>query len=241
MANHQRSEAIRRAASTTGASETHAMIFRTRFEVLASILSTVGLVSALSGCGSSPTESVRQLETDSEVQDGSVVDLAAPEDATLAPDASRVWIAQGRARASIRASTRERLPAENATFPPGADHHEALVAVEVDDAGRCLYTLTDSALYRESFAPPFSQSAPGDLVRLSLTEGLVPPLLAPEEITRDVKVIDAQWCAVLTTRRILVVQSLPQSLEVRSHTTELLTAMPLRARPPDPAFKSSVV
>jgi hypothetical protein len=212
------------------------MLFRSQLESHGQLLCTVALVLALNGCGSSAAGPVPELVTDSETQDGAVVDLAAPNDATSDPDSSRAWIAEGRVRASIRASTRQRIPEESAMFPPDADHHEALVAVEVDDAGHFLYTLTDSALYRESFAPPFSQSAPGDLVRLPLTEGLEPPLIAPEEITRDVKVIDAEWCAVMTSRRILVVASLPQSLEVRGHTTELLTAMPLRARPPDPAF-----
>jgi hypothetical protein len=187
------------------------------------------------GCAPTSSNAVAALATESDVLDGSVLDLAAAEDATADPDGARIWIAEGRVRAAVRASTRERMISEDETFPAGARHKEKVEAVEVDDAGRLLYTLTDTALYRESFDAPHSQSAPGDLVRLDLTKVLDPPLHSPEEYPRDVKVAGPGLCAVMTTRRIVLVSSLPDGIEVLSQAKELLDA-PLRARPPDPAF-----
>jgi hypothetical protein len=171
-----------------------------------------------------PARSQVLLTTESESQDGEVRDLATPELSSAPLDARRVWIAEGRVRAALRLADRERMPLEDRVFPLPDTRNQDVRALAVDGEAELLYTLTDHHLYRESFGAPWSQRGPGDQRDL--------PLPTPEPAL-DVQVIARGWCAVLTARRILVVESAPQGLVVRGTTPE---TFPLSTGGADPAF-----
>src|SRR5688572_19882434 len=59
------------------------------------------------------------LTTDAtnELQDGEGLDFVGERDVGLVPSLNRVWIAQGRVRAALQASTGQRLHGEDVVFP----------------------------------------------------------------------------------------------------------------------------
>jgi len=116
-------------------------------------------LAAALGAGMAGAQSML-LPTKSENWDGTTRDIAAQRNPNGDPQ-KRAWIAQGRARMAIQMTTRARMNDEDRVFTKTSESYpfsaptvrERIVAVEVNedrlDGVPYLYTLTESALYRE--------------------------------------------------------------------------------------------
>jgi hypothetical protein len=107
---------------------------------------SLSLLASGARAGAAPSQQPVSFTTQADVLDGKTFDIAGPKDLETHPTTKRVWLAQGRARLALRASTRERLPSETRTFnsfdAPAFDHKEQVKAVEYGDLYKRLYTLT---------------------------------------------------------------------------------------------------
>jgi hypothetical protein len=196
---------------------------------------------AVSGCGGhAPSPTALVTESNGEVHDGTLADMALPTDAAVQPDDARGWIAQGRVRAAIRMSDGRRMDAENEQFSAASGSAELVTAIALDEAEQRLYTLTDGALYREDLAGPSTSDPgtqctpahPGNRVSYEFASTFhdpIAPALLPDEQLLDVKRIpraDGQGGAgtrllVLTSHRMLVVSSDSAGLTLQSQCLEL--------------------
>ncbi len=118
-----------------------------------------------------------------EVLDGEVADIAGPADisSTSIPAADyRVWVAQGRERVALRATTRERMETRSDFMAFDGVHREQPIAVEYANLSKRLYTLTRdviegpnvsqkvrSCLYVENVANP---TAPVQIAAISFVD-----------------------------------------------------------------------
>lgn len=150
-----------------------------------------------------------QLQTLSENLDGVVEDIAGPR-TFVDPAISRIWVAKGRVRASLRMSDRVRVHAEDKTFSSGAasaGNPETIVALDFNDANGRLYTLTQAGIYREETAVGgYGQPNPGGMSFLDFSNGSTPlgEHLEPGETFQDVKVWpDSTRVFLLTSHRII--------------------------------------
>ena len=181
------------------------------------------------------------LTTLAEVQDGMVQDIAGQSDASGDPYAARVWLAQGRVRWAIRAADRQRKIDENLVFDdvnPGSN--EQILAIELDENRQQIWTLTESAIYRETYASPYSPSQPLLECHLELAcmhtcppppaSCLLEHHMQSWEEPIDLKVWHGgpgsiDWVFVLTTKRIIAIRSdtslNPAVLEYHSSAIEL--------------------
>lgn len=198
-----------------------------------------------------------QMVLTSEVNDGFPQDIAAWPDASTNPSTRRAWVCQGRSRAAFNLGTLQREFGEEATFssvaPPRREYPRA-VEVQVGvptnpndgqmEPSDKLWTLTDSALYREEIEPggtttdrihlPFEFTQPGspppDYPSLPFPWTIV-TLLEDEELM-DIKVHTGPTFAddrviVLTTYRVLIVEEVDgfpgpnRTLQVTAQITDL--------------------
>ncbi len=212
-----------------------ALRLRGRITLLAAGLLAVAFV------GRSATAQAVQLPTVAEVQDGKVLDLAGQSDATGDPYAARVWLAQGRVRWAIRAADRQRMHSEDMVFySVDPEVNEQILAIEVDEDRQQVWTLTESALYRETYATPNGPGSPllECYLELACMHTCPPPPsscnmvhhMQPWEEPVDLKVWHGgpgsiDWVFVLTTKRIVVIRSdsslTPAVLEYHSSAPEL--------------------
>ena len=104
-----------------------------------------------------------QLVTDFELKDGPIHDLAGQGNASTLADTKRIWLAQGRVRAALRASDGKRILTEDRKFTDSGVQAKP-VSIEVDDQRQLLYTLTDEKfLYREDISTASSPLLTGTL------------------------------------------------------------------------------
>lgn len=204
-------------------------ICRRRISIVAAVVAYVWLVCSVARA----QQPIPPLEIEFEIQDGTVEDIAAQHDALTGAAAKRAWLAQGRVRAAFGLSDRLRKFSEDRTFSLTTNGpHERLLAIEVDDTSERIYTLTDKALYRESFSSPFSPSSPGLLGWIDLTGFITPSGWGGQDPLLDVKVSPLQDARVfvLTTKRILVISDSATSgsgaLSVVSSADELFNQGP---------------
>ncbi len=167
-----------------------------------------------------------QLPHTYEKQDGQVEDLAGSPGFGDMSASKRVWIAQGRVRASMRASDRVRLHGEDRTFDAALTGvHERLIAVEVDETNNQLFTLTDHALYREDISNPSNPTGLTSLVLdTTLAQYFVPPAQGgpSADEPRDLKIYaSGHRVFVLTRWRILSIESTTSGLALRGSADEL--------------------
>ena len=164
-------------------------------------------------------------------RDGLPEDIAGPRDARANPMAARVWVAHGWLRSAYRAADRQRMFAEDVTFPANETgvENEHLVALELDETNSWLYTLTRARLYVDDVSDP---SSPKRLAEIELGHADDPPAFPAwdrvEEPALDLKVWGPDKRAfVLTSKRIVVVDasSLPSgSLAFESEALDLVNA-----------------
>ncbi len=191
--------------------------------------------------GHSATAQAVPLTTLAEVQEGMVQDIAGQSDASADPYAARIWLAQGRVRAGIRAADRQRMFSEDRVFDdvnPGSN--EQILAIEVDEDRQQIWTLTESALYRETYATPNGPGSPLQecYLELACMHTCPPPPdpclmehhLQSWEDPVDLKVWHGgpgsiDWVFLLTTKRIIAIRSdtslNPAALEYHSSAIEL--------------------
>jgi len=196
-----------------------------------------------------------QLGTQYECRDGQVRDIAAQADAADGTDITkRAWIAQGRVRMAVRMSDRQRMPNEDkkfanvfSSYPWAAPtKYESVIAVEVNegrsDGRKYLYTLTESALYRQQISNPYSPTNPGNGKWLPLVDPCDPPPppgmecpygdhLQNWEEMRDIKIwnfpssnpaeADKGKILLLTDKRIVVIKDRKANIEFQSSANDL--------------------
>jgi hypothetical protein len=171
-------------------------------------------------------------ETNGDVLDGEIADLAIQSDATSFPQLKRGWIAQGWARAAIQVSDGARMNAETTTFDwITGGIPERLVALELDDARSYLYTLTRGALYREDVTNP---ATPIHRTFFNFSTGpgnLVPPLAAQESLL-SVRVLPFVGTSlgdsrilVLTSQRLIIMRSDANGLSVIGQCLDVYEAV----------------
>src|SRR5262245_60828709 len=110
---------------------------------------------------------LQQLGTFNDVADGRVEDLAAP---AWNGSTNRVWIANGRVRWAINATTGQRDTTQDRMFTAGSSNftgRQRVLALEFDDANQRLITLTEAVIAVEPGPGPTSTLYTFDL----LTDG----------------------------------------------------------------------
>jgi hypothetical protein len=199
--------------------------------------------------------------TDSETHDGMIAGMCIQPDASSNAAGKRAWIAQGRVRAAIRLSDNARMNAENQSFSCIKGQPELLTAVAVDDNAHYLYTLTDSALYREDIAGTCTSNPcqactgstctpanPGNRVYFDYSNSLLPALHSGEVPIKMLPIplpsgstCTGSYVLVLTTLRLIVLQSTATGLNVLSQCLDLEQEIGgthgyLHETPPNPTF-----
>lgn len=173
------------------------------------------------------------MELAFECPDGIIQDLAAMPDATTNPQDKRLFIAQGRTRASLRISDGLRIPSEEKSFRvTNTKVREKVLSLAIAQTSQLIYTLTlEGGLFCESIAVP------------SLPVQAATPLdirgyLEAGEVLLQVAVWDApgeEIVAVLTERHILLFRKTGSTLAWVSTSDGIGALTPFTDTNPVPA------
>ncbi|MCK6445429.1 MAG: hypothetical protein L6Q99_03475 [Planctomycetes bacterium] len=189
------------------------------------------------------------LPIDTQAYDGQALDIAAQTNAGWGGGVNkRAWVAQGRTRASYRLSDGQRMLSEDQQFGLAFSNPEIVIAVEVDDVNKRLWTVTDRAIYFQRIGnhPPLPNATPANpstALRLDLSPHMSTPsnaTLFPDDVHEivDLKLSPRAGDAiafVLTTFNVFIVEWNPatNTLSKLGEADELLANGTGYFTPPD--------